>query len=323
MTRDRSRQAGFTIIEILIAVVVLSIGLVGILAVFPTAIKTGAKTTEDSYAGIIAQSVMAAVQVGVRENRGRLGGAGTPEFFVLQHEGVGQYIQVPTGESLATGTIQTHTIANKTALSSSGLNDFRKSCIIVLPPRPGASENSAFQNEVVWIFPNTQGFGSGSTSDQMEQPGRDLLTQGLQSTVQNAPTGMKNYNPHSDVSVPESRATRDDGSLKDYYVMATYPLGLDILRRQQGVRDILRDPTRPPPSRNEQKVLDDPFPQYSFALRVRRARIDSDNDRDVDTNDNFTELLYEFTVMIYRNFKPYPKKRENDPIKELSTLIAF
>lgn len=64
-----SRERGFTIIEILIAMVVLSLGLVGILGVFPAGIKKTAEIVEDSNAAIIAESVQNSVELALQSAR--------------------------------------------------------------------------------------------------------------------------------------------------------------------------------------------------------------------------------------------------------------
>jgi len=64
-----SREKGFTIIEILIAMVVLSLGLVGILGVFPAGIKKTAEIVEDSNAAIIAESIQNSVELALQSAR--------------------------------------------------------------------------------------------------------------------------------------------------------------------------------------------------------------------------------------------------------------
>ena len=89
---NRLSKRGFTIIEILIAIVILVVGILGILAIFPRAIKSATKTIEDTYSGIISQSVMDSVKMGIRESKivVQTGGPGSPakKFFLLQHDGV-------------------------------------------------------------------------------------------------------------------------------------------------------------------------------------------------------------------------------------------
>ena len=80
-----SNSKGFTIVEILIAMVVLSLGLLGILGVFPVGIKKTAEIVEDSNAAIIAESVQNAIELA-------LGNAriddGVDKGFVFLGEGV-------------------------------------------------------------------------------------------------------------------------------------------------------------------------------------------------------------------------------------------
>ena len=63
-----SGRGGFTLIEILIAIVVLVLGIVGIISLFPTAIESGNKTVEDSYAAAITQSVVDAIKQSGRDD---------------------------------------------------------------------------------------------------------------------------------------------------------------------------------------------------------------------------------------------------------------
>lgn len=80
-----SGSKGFTIVEILIAMVVLSLGLMGILGVFPAGIKMTSGIVEDSNAAIIAESVRNAVELGL--HRARIDD-GSNKGFVYLGEGV-------------------------------------------------------------------------------------------------------------------------------------------------------------------------------------------------------------------------------------------
>ena len=62
----RRASAGFTILEIMIAVAILTIGLMGILALFPVAIETSRVTIQDTNGVLIAQSVEQAIRGGAR-----------------------------------------------------------------------------------------------------------------------------------------------------------------------------------------------------------------------------------------------------------------
>jgi type II secretory pathway pseudopilin PulG len=76
---------GFTILEIMIATAILTLGLVSILALFPVAINTGKQVVETSTAVVIAESVADAIREGVR-NHLRYGPKGV--YFVFKHDGV-------------------------------------------------------------------------------------------------------------------------------------------------------------------------------------------------------------------------------------------
>src|SRR5436190_11847747 len=89
----RRTPRGFTILEILIAIVILVLGISGIVALFPTAIESGNQTVQDSYAAAITQSVVDAIAVGIRESRYRVrdsGGAAARDwtYFIFDHDGV-------------------------------------------------------------------------------------------------------------------------------------------------------------------------------------------------------------------------------------------
>ncbi len=80
------RQHGFTIMEIMIATAILTLGLVGILALFPVAIFNSKKVMDNSTAIVIAESVADAIREGLRNQR-RFNRVGD-EYFVFKHDGV-------------------------------------------------------------------------------------------------------------------------------------------------------------------------------------------------------------------------------------------
>jgi type II secretory pathway pseudopilin PulG len=83
------RARGFTILEILIATAILTLGLVGILAIFPIAIDNGKKVMERSTAVTIAKSVAEAIRSGIRnQKRTVYGGEETYTYFIFNHDGV-------------------------------------------------------------------------------------------------------------------------------------------------------------------------------------------------------------------------------------------
>jgi prepilin-type N-terminal cleavage/methylation domain-containing protein len=81
----RRIQAGFTLLEILIAMVILMVGLIGILAVFPTALKAANMAVQDTYAAAISRSVIDAIHLGLRASHARFDD-GT-SYFIFDHDG--------------------------------------------------------------------------------------------------------------------------------------------------------------------------------------------------------------------------------------------
>src|SRR5687768_5723465 len=84
-----ARVKGFTILEIMIATAILTLGLVGILALFPVAIDSGKKVMERSTAVTIAKSVAEQIRSGLRnQKRYNLKGAVPFTYFIFHHDGV-------------------------------------------------------------------------------------------------------------------------------------------------------------------------------------------------------------------------------------------
>jgi Tfp pilus assembly protein PilV len=61
---QRARTCSFSLIEVVIALGVIAVGIVGILAVFPTALQTGHSAQDETRAAHIAQSVFGSLVAG-------------------------------------------------------------------------------------------------------------------------------------------------------------------------------------------------------------------------------------------------------------------
>jgi Tfp pilus assembly protein PilV len=59
-----NRRAAFSLLEVVIALGVITVGIVGILAVFPTALQTGHSAQDETRAAHIAQSVLGSLVAG-------------------------------------------------------------------------------------------------------------------------------------------------------------------------------------------------------------------------------------------------------------------
>jgi len=64
--RHRRQEAGLTLIEILLALIVMVVGIVGILALFPPALESARLSMEETQAAIVAESVAHGLANGVR-----------------------------------------------------------------------------------------------------------------------------------------------------------------------------------------------------------------------------------------------------------------
>jgi type II secretory pathway pseudopilin PulG len=84
------RIRGFTILEILIAVVVISVGLIGVLALLGQSLKRSGKTVEEGFAMTLGRSVLAALRDGSRERAFMVDDASgkTVKGFVWMHVGI-------------------------------------------------------------------------------------------------------------------------------------------------------------------------------------------------------------------------------------------
>ena len=112
MTRHRkalrsvysSAKQGFTILEIMIATAILTLGLVGILALFPVAIQMGKDVVETSTSVVIAESVADSIREGMRNRlRYTVRGGVTHTYFVFKHDGVEDRIPARTRDEKPQG----------------------------------------------------------------------------------------------------------------------------------------------------------------------------------------------------------------------------
>lgn len=88
--RTRGRwNSGFTILEILIAMVVLTVGVLGLLALFPIGIQSTTHTVRDSRSSLLARSIQEAITVAMRVSPDET----TNAAVLVQHDGFagGQY----------------------------------------------------------------------------------------------------------------------------------------------------------------------------------------------------------------------------------------
>jgi type II secretory pathway pseudopilin PulG len=281
-------RAAFTLLEILIAIVVLVIGITGIVAVFPTAIKSGNQTVVDSYASLITQSVVDAVNVGIRESRYRtnpIPPAESWDYFIFEHDGVQDDITNTTPE-------QYFTVSKF---------DF---CILL--PR-GTPTNVTKDNEIVLHFPCPKNKVNARAN----------------------PTTGNLDNLNDEVAKAENLVPNTKGDLH-FPVAKTFLLGrrIDPNVNPNPIRDEFLGELIAGSGTGGERLIKDPYPQYSFSFSIRRARIDTNAPRGVlDAKDFFSDNLFEVKVKIFRNFNESqsglnPVPRNNYWVHEFVTLIS-
>jgi len=64
VSRRKARTHSFSLLEVVIALGVIAVGIVGVLAVFPTALQTGRSAQDETRAAHIAQSVFGSLVAG-------------------------------------------------------------------------------------------------------------------------------------------------------------------------------------------------------------------------------------------------------------------
>src|SRR5688500_15429505 len=356
------RRAGFTILEILIAIVVLVLGITGIIALFPTAIESGNKTVEDSYAAAITQSVVDAITVGVRESRYTYR-SGAPSnrtytYFVFNHDGVIE--QAP----LEPQRFDKNSSDDDTG---DGINDktqgaiWRRDFCVILPT--ALATNTKISVEPNFIFPVPS-----YVTDDVNEAMKDGDAEGLnQRSPGNLDKGTLIDNLAPEYQRPSSTIGDNVTWVSRVYQLGRYrqplgstnggtplPNGPDGQPMKPGdVRiEYLGDAVRSSATTPEKTIALDPYPTYSFCFALQRARIDTTGPGNVPDGkltadqDLFSDTLYTLRVRIYKNFdrnaahelrpstpsdptsapagpNTFSVPRTNIHIRELLTIIAL
>jgi len=336
------RRAGFTILEILIAIVVLSLGIVGIIALFPTAIESGNKTVEDSYAAAITQSVVDAITVGLRESRYnyRTTTASSPRtwtYFIFNHDGVVDRLPlVPEdfrdGKQGAPAYPGTYPAS---ILTKNPSKVWDKDYCVVLPLPVTIGPNGAgtglasapfddVQDEPAFIFPVP-------LTPAGEEEQRSDASLAANTVIDNLHTSRQRETVDGEQVLWVPRVYnlgvyRDPGDEVGTVLPGNFVPG--------DVREEFRGEDVQVASTTEQTIAVDPYPTYSFAFVIRRARVDTNNDAQIDTNDEFSSSLYEVRVMIFKDFDQNSADqladdpalavpRGNNAIRQFVTLISL
>ena len=264
---DPRRREGFTILEILISTVILVIGLLGLLALFPVALKLGTITIENTNAALIARSVEQAVREGVQNRKGQ-----DPQtlntFFLLQHDGV------------------------KDPLPRRLVDAVPSADNYILFPEPSDSSQreydrgDAYRQGKLFVYPETDG--------QSWQPLLDGVTLDEVSDLDSG----SSPNGGGDVRLADD--DKDDIEIdsenQTYGVYRTYSLSNQFLTGLGIDED--------DDEFDSTGAKDDPISQYSFALAIRPAYRDASLNRRFPTEGTLIPAgeLYEVEILVYRSF---------------------
>lgn len=348
------RWVGFTIIEILIAIVVLVLGITGIIALFPTAIESGNQTVEDSYAAAITQSVVDAITVGIREARyvydinidpAVVGDEWT--YFIFTHDGV--IDPIPQQPELYSSGVQTQATAGgysvnvrtgPTGASATPRLHDRDYCILL--PRAvqlGATgvgtgalttpTNNDVTREPFFLYPVPVNAGENSQRD----PARLAAGQVIDNLAVDRQRPQLDGTPIAWIPRVFRLGTYRDPAGTAFQLPGTFKPG-DVREEFLGDQVLGQD-----------TIALDPYPTYSFAFAMRRARIDSNENGRIDEagaltganrQDDFSDSLYLLRVYIFKNFDQQAADdlapglnpgmavpRTNVPVRKFVTLISL
>lgn len=357
MVLRRARRAGFTILEILIAIVVLVLGITGIIALFPTAIESGNKTVEDSYAAAITQSVVDAVIVGVRESRYTTKQGGRVyTYFVFNHDGV--LDQPPTSP-------QDFDATPTDPQKKQGSIWRRDYCVVLPQPRTdesgGANTNAQLEPNFMYPVPSyvreSENENTKESDPGLNQRAPAKLAS-FGSLVDNLAEGFLRPATAGGQVVPWISRTyrlgryRDppDSSDPSYVPLPIGPGGVQMVKGDIRL-EYRGEAIWTGGSTKAETIAVDPYPSYSFAFTLQRARVDTSGpggkpDGQITSIDQFSSSLYTLRIMIFKNFDPdaaYELRpangaqhdaspaadpgasvpRTNIPIREFVTLIAL
>ena len=269
----QQNSSGFTILEILLAVVILTVGLLGLLAVFPVAMDSGRRAVEATNAVITTQSVEQAIRDGLKHHKGQ-SKDGFWTYFIFHHDGVND--EYPTSISAA----------------RPGADYY------ILLPSPQPDTTSSIPREQHWdrgktfVFPESDGL----TWTVSDGSGEREVDNGEGDTFRGSPNGDGNpLKADDDADDREVIIENDEGKELDRYkdidVRRVYTLSNNFFDEEL--------------AEDYDIVDDDPISQYSFAFAIRPARQDSSLGVQMPDSSSLIPAgeLYEVDIMVFRTFR--------------------
>jgi type II secretory pathway pseudopilin PulG len=281
--------SGFTILEILLAVVILTVGLLGLLAVFPVAMDSGRRAVESTNAVIITQSVEQAIRDGLKQHKGQ-SRDGRWTYFIFHHDGVTD--EYPTEIDKA----------------RPGADYY------ILLPSPDPESTTSVDRDTHWdrgktfVFPESDGL----TWVVEDGSGEREVDNGTEDDFRGSPNG--NGNPllaDDDADDREVVIENDAGDRLDSYrdidVRRVYTLSNNFFDEEM--------------AEDFDIVDEDPISQYSFAFAIRPAKQDSSLGIQMPDSSKLVPAgeLYEVDIMVFRTFRE--GTRNADPIYRSQILV--
>jgi prepilin-type N-terminal cleavage/methylation domain-containing protein len=288
------RARGFTLIEILISVVIISIGLIGILALLTTALKTSGEVVEDSVAASLARSVYEALRSGAQQRSFAVTDASgnLNRGFEFVHQGV------------ADGTNYTPPLLPTSSTDTAGLSALQQSDFAIFlppPPLPGASGATI---EKIFVFPRPDGAGPGGAQNSS---GIAQDNTNNQDNSFNPPhAGYSGNVVVLDVRRVYQMSNRPNATPAGVLPVATDQYGFAIsVRRSLGANVSNLATGGALPWATASGTLDpNAYPPSIYS---------------------YTDGIYQVEVLVYRNFDPNPMSRTHDPVAggKFTGLIAI
>ena len=278
---EMRRRDGFTLIEILIATAIMTLGLVGILALFPVAIRAGREVIEDSNAVVVAQSVAEAIRSGIRNNKGYTKRGDV--YFLFQHDGVQDRVPSDPREVKTTADyfILLPTYGSKAKFGGSTERKARR---------------AALKKAKTFVYPETDTNRNGRGDPKR------------------ADNDLGDYRYRVEIEGDEER-------IETIKVEQTYSLGNHLVpghtpRRRGGGTPTYEDGVVDEPRALSDMMIDE-LAQYSYAFSIRPSYFDAD----VSASKAFQPAgqLFHVTVMVFRNFRA-PVLDEPSPHLDSSQL---
>ena len=264
-TGPAPRRGGFTILEIMIATAILVIGLMGLLALFPAAMRSGTLTIEETNAMLIAKSVEQAIREGVQNRKAQDQETGRFTYFLFQHDGVKDPLPRKITDASPSAD---HYILFPSPDDTS---------------RQALDRGEAYRRGKTFVFPETDG------TEWTASLG------GITETFEDEDSGAEpNGNGNPNLADDDRDDYEDDESGDtDFEVYRTYPLSnrfLATLGLEEDDEDAVAD--------------DDPISQYSFAFSLRPAYRDASQTRRDPTQSDLAPAgeLYEAEILVFRSF---------------------